>query len=99
MGDIDKRFEERMKFLKRFCKEYGVYKSFFKNAKERSSDTDSVVGRYYGGSWLKMIKEKQTIGGIIDSSFIWKNTPEGHAFWSGINHRFNCYYYEKKCTL
>ena len=99
MGDTDKRFEERMKFLKRFCKEYGVYKSFFKNAKERSSDTESFVMRNYGGSWINLVKKSESMISIIDYSFIWKNTLEGHSFWSDINFKFNRYYNDKNCKL
>jgi hypothetical protein len=46
-----------------------------------------------------MVKSRNYIDSVIDASFVWKNTPEGHGFWSGLNNTFRREYYEKRCRL
>ena len=96
--DIDEKYKERLKYLKRFLKEHGVYTIFFKNIKERRFDENAVVHNF-NNSWEEMIKSRKYIDNVIDASFIWKNTPQGHGFWSGLNSTFHREYYEKGCRF
>lgn len=96
--DIDERYKERLKYLKRFLKEHGVYTIFFKNVKERRFDENAVVHNF-NNSWEEMVKSRNYIANVIDASFIWKNTPQGHDFWSGLNNTFHREYYEKGCRF
>lgn len=97
--DIDEKYKERLKYLKRFLKEHGVYTIFFKNIKERRFDEYSVIRNNFNSSWEEMVKSGNYIDSVIDASFIWRNTPEGHGFWSGLNNTFRREYYEKRCKL
>ena len=97
--DKEEKYKEKLKYIKRFLKEHGVYIIFFKNVKERRVDDGSFLLTYYNGSWEEMVKSKNCIDKIIDSSFIWKNTPEGHDFWQRLDNTFLREYYEKKCKL
>ena len=96
--DIDEKYKERLKYLKRFLKEHGVYTIFFKNVKERRFDENAVVHNF-NNSWEEMVKSRNYIANVIDASFIWKNIPQGHDFWSGLNNTFHREYYEKGCRF
>ncbi len=97
--DKEEKYKERLKYIKRFLKEHGVYIIFFKNVKERRFDEGSFLLTYSNGSWEEMVKSRNYIDRIIDASFIWRNTPEGHDFWEGLHNIFRREYYEKKCSL
>ena len=97
--DIDKKYKERLKYIKRFLKEHGVYTIFFKNVKERRFDEYSLLLTGFGGSWEEMVKSRSCVDNVIDASFVWKNTPQGHDFWSELDNTFHREYYEKGCKL
>lgn len=57
--------------LYKFLKEKGVYKQFVENCKNQRKESNIFKGY------------KNAFG--IGSAFIWKETPEGYAFWDKIS--------------
>lgn len=84
------------KSLKRLLKESGAYsqfrKNFYKQAKKRKNWCNyAYVGRfskYVGDSLQELcegIKDKRF---ILNYSFDWSKTPQGHDYWEEIRNRW-----------
>lgn len=39
--------------------------------------------------FIKNLKGRQFQLAFISQAFTWKNTPEGHSFWSDLNYKFS----------
>lgn len=66
---------EQIKIFKRFLKEIGVYSAFFRNMKTNRFDNSISIEDYLE------IRRKVD---IVNSSFNWSLSPEGHMFWRRV---------------
>lgn len=84
------------KSLKRLLKESGVYsqfrKNFYEQAKLRKSWCNQIYAhrfnKYIGDSLQDLCEEIDDKSLILNYSFDWTKTPQGHEFWAEITKRW-----------
>lgn len=84
------------KKFKRFLKENGVYYQYRKNFYEQTKTRKDWCNRTYVNKFSKYVGDslQELCEGIKDKRFIlnfsfyWTETPQGHEFWDEISYRF-----------
>ena len=81
MNDKGRSF---LKFFLRFLKENHCFGKYQRALFERSN--------YRANDFIKKECENCNYG-IIDHSFIWSDTKEGHRYWCNLNNEFRSLYF------
>ena len=79
-----------LKFFLRFLKEHHCFSKYQRALFEAKN--------YRDNNFIKRQCEICNFG-IIDNSFIWSDTKEGHDYWSNLNYEFRKLYYSFKNEL
>lgn len=78
-----------------YLKKNRSYSSYCKNLRENNNPGMEAIRTVFG--MVRYIKIRRgSISGIIDKSFTWSNTQQGHGHWSALNDGW-CKYYNRLC--
>lgn len=72
-----------------FLKTNNAFDAYYENINEGGSKQSDFVWRFFS---------RGHISGIIDNSFIWSNTPQGHDYWSNLDRMWDVEEAPKYCT-
>ena len=78
------------KIFYRFLKEEGVFTYYFKNLYEVCENCSDIEVKKLRNIMCRYPME------LINYAFMWRETPQGHHFWSFINNKWKIIYMKAK---
>jgi hypothetical protein len=76
-----------------FLKKENAYKKYIKAIKQQRKSQFKNWGNYINiftiNSLRECLKNNSNIGYLIDNSFHWASTKEGHDFWSALDNKWH----------
>lgn len=81
MDKYSKRFKAKLFY--KFLKKHVLLEKYFSNLSNQHPHQRGVDEFLENGDFLTLLEINEN----IDHSFLWKETPEGHDFWSDMHRK------------